>query len=231
MGLAAIGSTLYSVLAAHWPHDRAAFERSCQRGLEAVFVLGGVAVATVLAGAEFFTGLLGAELVPAGTALRVLTILALAKAFSMTLGPTLLVVKAQAQVLKLILIATAAKAVVLAVVAPKFGFMGVAWGALTVEVCAVVVPSIFIIKRLTGVSVKWRTPLYALGVSAASVLLAVMLFPAGSVYAAAAAGVFYVLLVLANGTVNPSEIRMLLRRAPVGEPAVTTAGGDSPGDD
>jgi O-antigen/teichoic acid export membrane protein len=149
----------------------------------------------------------------------------------MTLGPTLLVVKAQAQVLKLIFAATVVKALVLGLVVSRFGFMGVALGALAVEMCIVVLPSIFMIRRLTGVSVKWHTPLYTLAVSGAAGGLAVLLFPFGSVYAAAAAGIFYVLLVLANGTVSLSEIRLLLRRAPAVEPAAGLAGGNAPGDE
>ncbi|NLF30217.1 MAG: hypothetical protein GX591_04925 [Planctomycetes bacterium] len=207
MVLGAIGSTLYSVLAAQWPHQPEAFARTCQRGVEAVFVLGLMALAGVLAGAEFLMGLLGGELVDGADALRLLAALAVVKAFTMTLGPTLLVVRAQRAVLVLIATATAVKLVCLLLVAGRWGFVGVATAALAVEIAAVAIPAVVMIRRIVGVNVRWGSPLLAGLLAAAGVAVGAGVFPMGSFRAAVAAVAVYAAGAAATGMLRPGMLR------------------------
>ncbi len=135
IGLSSIGSTLYPIAASYWPRERDRFELACQRGVDTVVVLAGFAICAVASGAEFFMGILGSDLVKGAPALRILACLCFVKAITSTVGPLLYVVDAQKQTLQFIVIAVLAKLAALMVLAPQFGYLGVAFGALGVEIC------------------------------------------------------------------------------------------------
>ncbi len=209
--LGSVGGSFYPVIASYWPHARDQFERACQRALESTMLVAGLAICTIIAGAEFFMGLLGPDLVAGALALKVLAVLCAVKAISTTLGPVLYVVNAQKKALKLVVIAVAVKTAVISALAWRFGYMGVVFGALAVEICFVAAPSLYLVQRLTGYRLRWGVPLKVAIITAAAVLASWLVLPTGGLLAAALAPAIYVPLALLSGAVRLSEVRSLLR--------------------
>jgi O-antigen/teichoic acid export membrane protein len=210
--LGSVGGTLYPIAARYWPADRAQFSAACQRGLDAVLVLAGIALSSTLAAAEFFLGLLGPELAAGAPALRVLSLLVFIKAASSTLGPVLFVVHAQRQTLQFIAVAVVMKVVVIAALAIHLGYLGVAIGALAVEFCFGVLPTVFLLRIHAGLHLRWSVGArVAIAVAAAAAGTA-WLLPGSSVAAAIVAPLAYLALIAATGALRFADVRMLLRR-------------------
>ena len=212
LALAAVGGTLYPVAARHWPADRAQFAGACQRGLDAVLVLAGIALSSTLAAAEFFLGLLGPELAAGAPALRLLSLLVFFKAITSTLGPVLYVVHAQRHTLLFIAVAVAMKAVVIAALASRFGYLGVAMGALVVEFFFAVVPTVFLLRLHGGLHLHWTVAAKVAIAIAAAVGCTAYLLPGASIAAAVVAPVVYLALCAATGALRLADVRLLVRR-------------------
>ncbi len=210
MAVAAVAGTFYPVMASYWPQDRFRFEEACQRGLDTVLVLGGFALCSVLAAAEFFMGLLGPELANGAPVLRVLALLCFVKAITSTVGPVLYVVKAQRQALQFIGIAVAAKAAVIALLTPRYGYMGVAFGALIAETFFAAVPAIYLIRKLSGFRVRWTVPLKVAMITMVAAVVPWLLSVKGLPAAVAAPGL-YIPLAFLSGAVRLSEVQSLLK--------------------
>jgi len=211
LGLASIGGTLYPVAASYWPHSRVRFEEACQQGLDTVLVLAGFAICAVLAGAEFFMGLLGPDLKAGAPALRVLALLCFIKVITATLGPILYVVHAQKQALQFIATALVVKIAVIAILVPRLGYMGVAYGAVIVELFFAAVPTVYLLRKLAGYRVRWEVPIKVAAITIAAAAVARLLPSAGGLPAAIAALIVYSPLVFLVGAVRFSEIHSLLR--------------------
>jgi O-antigen/teichoic acid export membrane protein len=212
LALASIGGTLYPVTARYWPADRARFAEACQRGLDAVVVLAGVALSSMLAAAEFYLGLLGPHLVAGAPALRLLSLLVFIKAISSTLGPVLFVVHAQRQTLFFIAVAVAMKALVVAVLVNRIGYLGAAIGALLVEVAFGAAPTVFLLRRHGELRLQWGVSVkVALAIAVAAAATAALL-PSASLAAALLAPTAFLAAAAALGTVHIADVRLLLRR-------------------
>jgi O-antigen/teichoic acid export membrane protein len=211
MVLSSVGGTFYPVIASYWPHSRDKFNRICQRALESVVLLAGLAVCILLAGAEFFIGLLGPELVNGAPALRVLAVLCVVKAISATLGPVLYILHAQKKALQLVALALVLKAAVIAILAPRFGYMGVAYGALSVEVCFVLVPSLYLFQRFSGYRLHWIVPLKMAMITTVAALASQLLLLPGTLTAALLAPALYIPLAFLSGAGRLSDVRSLLK--------------------
>ena len=209
MLLGAIGATMYSVLAVHWPDARKEFIRVCQRGFDTVLLVGGVALSPLIAAPTFFIGLLGEELVPGAPALQVIAVLCLLKAISMTVGSTLYVVHAQRLVFVFVGIALLVKIPLIIYAAPRYGFMGVVYAALLVELLLVALPSLFFVWRQTGFLPGWSVALRVILAGVIAIGGARWVLPDESLWTAVLAGVIYVIIVLASGAVRWSELRSL----------------------
>ena len=212
MALAAVGGSMYPLLASLWPNSPAEFARTCQRGLTGMLTVGGLALGTGLAGAEFFLGLLGPGMSDGAGAFRILLLLCVSKAVSMTIGPALLVVKAQRSILLLVAMALVAKAAAIAPVASGFGYVGVAWAALAVDVLFVELPALYLVHRHTGFHPDWRVASKIAGAVAAAALLPGMVLPQGSLAAACAAACIYTAVVFLTRAVTTAEIGRLVKR-------------------
>lgn len=210
--LASIGATLYPVAASYWPRARSQFEQACQLGFDTVMVVAGLAICSMLAGPEFFMGLLGPALVVGAPVLRVLAVLCFVKAISSILGPVLYVVLAQKQVLQLVVVVIVVKASVLAALAPRFGYMGVAFGALVVELLVTAVPLLYLLQRFSGYRVRWIVPIKVAMITVAAAAAPQLLFSATGFSAAVVAPALYVPLAFLSGAARFSDVRMLLRR-------------------
>ena len=211
MALASVGATLYPVLSSYWLKEPRDFERALQNGIDAVVLLAGVALSSLLAGAEFFMGLLGRELVAGAPALRVLAVLCFVKAITSTLGPVLYVVHAQRQALGFIVVALVAKVLVTAVLATWYGYMGVAVGALAVEVCFAAVPPVYLLRRFTGYHIRWRLALLVVVMAASAGGVPWLLGWAGGLLAAVLAPALFLAFAFMGGAVHLTELRPLLR--------------------
>jgi O-antigen/teichoic acid export membrane protein len=212
LALGSIGGTLYPVAARYWPGDRVRFAEACQRGLDVVAVLAGVALSSILAAAEFYLGLLGPALVAGAPALRLLSLLVFVKAISSTLGPVLFVVHAQRQTLFFIAVAIAMRIAAIALLVARFGYLGAALGALLVEVAFGAAPTILLLARHGGLRLRWASSLkVALAIAVAAAASAELL-PVASLAAALLAPVLFVGAAMALGAVRLSELRLLLGR-------------------
>lgn len=210
--LASIGATLYPVAASYWPRARSQFEQACQLGFDTVMVVAGLAICSMLAGAEFFMGLLGPALVVGAPVLRVLAVLCFVKALSSILGPVLYVVQAQRQVLQLVVVVIVVKASVLAALAPQFGYMGVAFGALVVELLVTAVPLLYLVQRFTGYRVRWSVPIKVAMITVLAAGAPRLLFSATGFPAAVMAPALYLPLAFLSGAARFSDVRRLLKK-------------------
>jgi O-antigen/teichoic acid export membrane protein len=211
IGLSSIGSTLYPIAASYWPLERDRFEQACQRGVDTVVVLAGFAICAVASGAEFFMGILGSDLVKGAPALRILASLCFVKAITSTVGPLLYVVDAQKQTLRFIMVAVVAKLATLMLLAPPFGYLGVAFGALGVEICFSIIPAVRLFRRFSGYRLSWSAASRTLVVivAAGSIAHAVA---GGSYFTAAVVGpALYTPLIFLSGAASVSELQSLVR--------------------
>ena len=203
MVLSAVGGTLYSVVAAAWPHDRARAQAACQRGLDVVVLLGTLALTCTLAGAELLLQLIGPAVTEGAAALRVLMALCLVKAVSMTIGPVLLVLREQRSVLAFIALALVAKAALIFWAAPRHGILGVAWAALVVELVCVMLPSLVLVARRSGLRLHYGLSLRVLAFGLASAGAALALAGGPSLLAAVLGPLLYLGLLAATGMLRP----------------------------
>jgi O-antigen/teichoic acid export membrane protein len=166
----------------------------------------------MLAAPEFYLGLLGPDLVAGAPALRLLSLLVFIKAISSTVGPVLFVVHAQRQTLFFIAVAVVMKALAIALLVERFGYLGAAAGALLVEVAFGAGPTLYLLRRHGELRLRWSATLkvaLAIGVAAAC---AAALLPGASLYAAILAPVIFVAAAAALGALRMADIRLLLRR-------------------
>jgi O-antigen/teichoic acid export membrane protein len=210
MALSAVAATFFPVIASYWPDSRQQFERACQRSLDIVVTLAGFVLCSAFAGAEFFMGLLGPDLKIGAPALRVLALLCFVKAISSSVGPVFYVVKAQRMALQFIAFAVVLKVAVIAVLAPRYGYMGVAYSALVVEAC-VAAAAVILIRRAVGYRVRWNIILKVASIAAASAVVPWFVFSRSGFPAAVTAPLMYVPLVFVSGAVNWSEMRSVVR--------------------
>lgn len=208
MTQAAIGGTLYAVAASYWPAAREKFEQACQRGIDSVFLIAGVAISGFVAGAEFIMGLLGPEVVGGADALRILALLCFVKAISGTIGPVLFVVHAQKAVLYLVAGALVVKAIGSAWLAIHYGYLGVAAGAVAIDTLFVAAPSVWLVRKYSGFRVRWGVPARVVLLTAIASGAAVLV-PAPAIVPAILAPSLFAILALATKTVKLSELRSL----------------------
>lgn len=209
--LAAVGTTLYPILATYWPGARADFVRALQAGLDSVVVLAGWVACGYLAGAEFFMGLIGPDLVAGAPVLRILALLCIVRAICSTLGPVLYVVRAQNRALQFIGAAVAAKCAVITVLAARYGYLGVAVGALAVDAAFVAVPTVWFVERRAECRLRWTVSLKVAAATGVAAVVPRFVAPGGGLPATLLALAVYVPLVFASGATTPSAIRTLFR--------------------
>ena len=212
LALGSVGGTLYPVAARYWPADRERFAAACQRGLDAVGVLAGVALASMLAAAEFYLGLLGPDLVPGAPALRLLSLLVFIKAISGTIGPVLFVVHAQRQTLFVIGVAVVMRVVAIAGLVMAFGYLGAAVGAILVELAFGAAPTVYLLRRHGDLRLRWGATIkVALAIAAAAAATA-WLLPGTSLAAAVLAPAAFLAAAAALGALRVADLRLLLRK-------------------
>ena len=212
LALAAIGGTLYPIVASSWPHARSQFEQACQRGLDTAVVLAGFSLCSYLAAADFYMGLIGPELAVGAPALRILAVVCCVKAISAIAGPVLYAVHAQKQALQVVVAAVVVKAAVLVPLIPQFGYVGAAFGVLAVESCLSAVAALYLVRRFAGFRWRWNVPLKVALVAVASALAVRLLLATHGFQAALAAPILYVPSVFLSGALRWEDVRSLLKR-------------------
>lgn len=211
MALMAVAGSFYPVIASFWPQDQAQFTQAYQRGLDTIVALAGLPLSVIWAGAGFFMGLLGEELAAGAAALRILTLLCFVKAITSMLGPVLYILKEEKKALQFIAVAVVIKALVMGLVAPRFGYRGVALGALAIELCCATVPTVYLVQRLSNYRLRWGVTLKVAGVMMAAAWLPSLVLPSASFASAVAAGLLYLPLAFGSGAVRLSEVSALLK--------------------
>jgi O-antigen/teichoic acid export membrane protein len=183
----------------------------CQHGMHAVMILAGLILCPVIAGAGFFMGLLGPAVVEGAPALRVLGVLCFIKAASSTLGPVLYVVRAQNQALRFTVIAVIMRAIVVASLIPRYGYIGVAFGALFVELVFAGVPVVRIFQKTTGYRIQWGVPVKAFLIAMFSAASADLLLRSSGLAAAVLATLMYIVICFASRTVRKADVQWILK--------------------
>jgi PST family polysaccharide transporter len=206
MALGALGTSVYPVLAAQFPIARDRFHRSCQQIFDVTVVAGGLAVSSVYAGAEFLILLLGPDLLPAATAVRLLVIMCVAKSIAAVVGPTLYIAGAQRHALLYFSIAVALKAVTISFVAGTYGFLGAAAATLAVEAFVITPITLWYVRRFTGFRPKLGIVAVAAAVSFLAVAVARLALPADALARAVLAGTIYCTVLFAT---RRAELRQL----------------------
>jgi O-antigen/teichoic acid export membrane protein len=209
VALTAIGGTLYPVAASYWPAARGLFERSCQRAMDTVFLLAGLAICVILAGPEFLMRLLGPDLTRGASVLRVLALVLFVKAITNTLGPVLYVVQAQNLALRMVIAAMIAKAALITLLAPRFGFIGVACSAVITD-SATALATIYLLHRYSGFRIRWAIPLKVSAITLLCAGVPRLLLASGGIAQPIAAVALFIPLVWLSGAVRLSEVRALL---------------------
>ena len=212
IALASIGATLYPVAATYWPHDPRKFEQACQRGFDTVFLIAGLAITAMLAGPQFFMGLIGPSLLPGAPVLQILALLCFAKTISSALGPVLYILQAQSRVLQFVVLSVVVKAGVCIFLAPRYGALGVAYGAVAVELCLTAVPAMLLIGHYSGCRLNWLVPLKVFAITLVAVAVARFLPSPRGLLAAFAAPIFYTLFAFLVGAASLANLRLLLHR-------------------
>jgi O-antigen/teichoic acid export membrane protein len=198
------------VAASYWPRAPERFREACQTACESVLVLAGLALASFLAGAEFYLRLLGPALLPGADALRILGVLVFVKSLTGTLGPVLYIVHAQKHALAYISFATLVKLVAAYFLAVNFGYLGIAIGAVAVEVLSALVPTLYLLHAKGGFSIDWKVPRRAAAFAAATGWAAHAADPSGGLVAVLLAPAIYALLVLVTRTVPRGRLLALI---------------------
>jgi hypothetical protein len=124
----------------------------------------------------------------------------------------LYVVKAQKRALQFIAVALLVKAAVVAAIAPRFGYLGVIFAALIVELCFSTVPAVYLVQQLAGFRVQWRAVLKVAMITVVAGA-APRLFSLSGLPAAVAASTIYILLAFLTRAVHLSDMRSLLTRS------------------
>lgn len=214
MALSAICATLYPIAASYWPNARAEFESALQRALDSVLMLAGVAVVGGVAGAAFLMGLISPQMVPGAAALEVLIVIAFAKAISWTIGPVLYVVHAQNAALRYIAAAVVMRGLGTALVARRYGYVGVALVAIAVEVTCLTIPILLQVRRITGYRWRWSMAARIVLAAALAIVTAGLVFPSHGFMAALLGVSAYLFLLIVAGALKFSELRAIVVRTP-----------------
>jgi O-antigen/teichoic acid export membrane protein len=212
-------TTMATVIAASWPHDRERMLRAAQTTGELMALTSFGALAFVTAAATPIMRLIfGAEFTAAAPALPVLFGAFVFICFGYLNGNLLAVLGLQRKLLLISLIALVVNLVGNLILVPIDGFMGAAWMTLITEVVVWGMSLRLILSTLE----MGRPPLGRVGRTAlAAVLLgvglgALQLLGAQLAVLVAAACVLYPALLFALRALGPGELRILLRReAPV----------------
>lgn len=210
VALTGIGSTLYPVAASFWPESRNAFNQSCQRATEMVFLVAGLAVSCILAGSDFLMALIAPNLVPGAAILRILAVLLFFKAATNTLGPVLYVLDQQRIALKMVFWALLLKGALNLLLAPRFAVRGVAAATLIVD-CGTAIYTLYLVWKGSGLRVNWNVPLRTVAITFVAASAATAVFSPASIWAPASAASLFILQVLLTRTVRFTELSSLLR--------------------
>jgi O-antigen/teichoic acid export membrane protein len=210
MALNSIGVSVYPVLAFMKTPER--FRETCQRAVDAMVLLGGLAVVGIWCGADFFMWLLGPEFASGSDVLRVMAVACVVRAVSSLTGSVLFLARAQTHALAYMCAGLMVKIAVLAAVTPRMGSLGTAIGALLVESVFLLPLTLYFVHSFTGYKVALSRIGSIIAVAAGVVVVTRAVLPAG-IAGGVVAALLYGIAVLVLRIVRVSEVRALLRRA------------------
>jgi O-antigen/teichoic acid export membrane protein len=153
-------------------------------------------------------GILGPAIVAGAPALRILAVLGVIRAIGATLGPVLFLIGAQRQAAGFIGVALVVKVAVIAALAPRFGYVGIAWAAVGIEAVFALAPSVYILQRITGCRVRWTVPA-KIAVVLATTAAVPWVLPMPALVAAVVAPFVYTALAFATSAARLADLRAL----------------------
>ena len=150
LAMTAIGIGFYPVISRAWGYDRDKFENRLQQAFDATLLFGGIVVSGFTAGASFLLGIISPDVLAAAPAFQLIMFASLFKAVAAVVGPVLYIVKAERLAITYFTVGIGIKAVAIALIAPRYGYMGAAWATLVVEVCLVFPATLAALSYRTG---------------------------------------------------------------------------------
>lgn len=204
--VASLAAVLFPLLAATWEARPSEFERFLQLGLDAIVLVTGFLVVGFIAASHFIVGLLGEDMLAAAPILDVLAVVVFFKALTNTVGAVLVVVGKQGHAVWLTSTGLVVKAVLLAILIPRHGTLGVAYGFLATEIGVGFVLTVWLVQRFTRQRLRWGSTLKVLAVAA--VILAGLegLGWRGGLLAGLGAGMAFLGLALLTRAVRPEHL-------------------------
>lgn len=223
----AITTAFYPMLSRYWSSSRAELRDIQQVALEAALVLGAGFACGIFASAGFLMRLIGPSLEDAAGLLELMACVLVARTLTAALSPLIIVAGRQTATLWLGMIAIALHAILLIVLIPRFGVIGVAVSYLLVEFVAGAVPLAMYGQFVSGVRLNWGPPLIIIGAAVAATAISSSFPISGTVWNGIAAGVLYLAFLFATGVVSPRRLQGLVGPA-APAPAVASSRGSEP---
>ncbi|HEY1384574.1 MAG TPA: oligosaccharide flippase family protein [Dongiaceae bacterium] len=206
----ALLSAFYPSLAATYRVNPVRFQRLQQSALELSVLVGAGLFCGLFAGADFFMGLMGPSIRDAAPVLSVMSVVVLARSVTTAMSPLIVVAGKQGKALWLTAASIAFQAVMLLALVPRLGIMGAAIGYLAVELALGVVPVSVIGQLVAKVRLDWSVPVRLIGWAGIAVAICKLLPLAGTIWSGILAGLLFVTLILATGTLSVSSVRSVL---------------------
>lgn len=154
----AIGATAFPLLSSYWGHRPRQLQRTLQRALNMVVLIGAGAWCLFQVCPRGLMGLLGPEMAEAAGVLQLLSWSILARVVSKIMGPLVVVTGRQHHALWLTGFPVVVKAALLAWLIPRFGAIGAATAWVLSDFIALV-PTLLLTQHLVGFRVSWRVAL------------------------------------------------------------------------
>ncbi len=210
MVLGAIGTAFYPVMASRWGESPEEFRKICQQALDITLLLGGMAVSGIFCGAEFLMEIVGQELITGSDALKILVIMCVIKSISAVVGPALFIVRAERHAFNYFSLALLVKVLLIVWLAPLYGYMGVAYISLAIEIFLIMPLTLYRLRRFTGFPFNFSLAFRVLVITLFSVILAEYMTESGSISSAILAVFIYAILAVVTGIAKIETLRTII---------------------
>lgn len=205
-----IAGAFYPVLSSYWNKSSSEFKKTQQNSLEITFLIAGAIFCVINAGAEFFMGLVGPEMVKAAYILRILSWAILVKAVASAMYPLVIVAGGEAKAFWLIVLSAVTNVVVVLWVVPRYGLLGVALAFVSVEFLLSMIPSILVSQHLAKVRMDWLPLLKACLSAVLALVCSTALGQKGTIWGSAVALLIYLVLTVITGALSLNKLRGVL---------------------
>ncbi len=205
----ALSSAFYPPLAMQWRISAAGCAALQQAALNVSILIGGGLFCGIFGGSAFLMGLMGPAIGAATPVLRVMALVVLARSITTAMSPLIVVAGRQGMGLVLTGLSVLLEIGALLVLVPRYGLMGAVGGYLGLELLLGVWPVSWLGQRAAGVRMRWGIPARLVTCALAAVSIASLLPTSGSLVGGILAGVFFLLLAVATGSLSVRQVRAI----------------------